>query len=464
MQHYDLVVIGTGSGNSIVDEAFADWRVAIIEEDRFGGTCLNRGCIPSKMLVLAADAARSAAEGEHLDLDTDFRDVDWRALRDRTFGRTDEVSDDGQGYREQQANVEVYLGEGRFVGPRDLEVVDRDGGTRRLSADRIVLATGGRPILPPIEGLAGVDPWTSDTVMRIDRLPRRLGIIGGGYVGCELGHVFASLGCEVTQIEAADHLLTGQDDDVARLYTRLTERRWDLRLGTEVEQVTTSAAGHRLHLSGGRAETDPVVDGVLVVTGRRPNSDRLDLEGTGIEVDDQGLIVVDEQQRATAPGIWALGDASSRQPLKHVANQDARVVRHNLLHPDDPVTSDHEHVPQAVFGDPQVAAIGLTEQQARERDLDVVAISQPFADTAWGWALNEDDAGYFCKLIGDRASGRLLGAHLIGPQSASLIEPLIEAVTSERSIVGSARSRYWIHPAPTEVVEQALLKLEEELS
>lgn len=459
MDHYDLIVVGAGSGNMVVTDDWSGRRVALIEQDRFGGTCLNRGCIPSKMLVLAADAAEHAAHSGHLDVRTRFEGVDWPALRDRVFGRTDADSDEGRRTRQDQDFVTVLVGPARFTGPRTL-TVRTDDGPVTLTGDQIVLATGSRPVLPDVPGLGEARPHTSDTIMRIATLPRRLGIIGGGDIGCELAHVFSALGVQVVQVETEPRLLAGKDRDVAELFTRLARQRWDVRVGATLQRVHRDSDAIRLELEDGTVE----VDELLVVTGRRPNSDRLDLDGTGVEVDDAGRIVVDEYQRTTAAGIWSLGDASSHEALKHAANQDARVVAHNVRHPDDLVRSDHRAVPQAVFSSPQVAAVGLTESAARDRGVDLAVVSVPYADTAYGWALNADDAGYFVKVLGDRATGRLVGAHIIGPQAPALIQPLIDLVMSEQPVAGVARRQYWIHPAPTEVVENALLRLQDQLA
>lgn len=461
--HYDLLVLGTGSGNTIVDDRFADRRVGIVERTEFGGTCLNRGCIPSKMYVVTADHACDAAQGPRFGVHTRYDGVDWPAVRDRIFSRIDPQARGGREYREGLPNVDVLAGTARFTGPREL-VVETDDGPVAVSADQVVLAVGGRPVVPDIDGLdeatrAGL-VHTSDTIMRIDALPRRLGVIGGGYVGSEFANVFASLGTEVVQADGQDLLLSTQDGEVARRFTEISGERWDLRLGAELERVERTDDGVRLHLGEqGTAE----VDLLLLAVGRRPNSDLLDLEGTGIEVDDDGRVVVDEYQRTTADGVWALGDICTRHPLKHVANHEARIVQHNLLHPEDLRAADHRFVPQAVFSVPQVAAVGLTEEQARDQGLDLAVFTQDYADVAHGWALEEDDAGHLVKLLADRATGRLVGAHLLGPQASVLVQPLIQAMSFDQPVRGLARGQYWIHPALSEVVENALLGVEAEL-
>lgn len=463
MAHYDLVIIGTGSGNTILDHRFEGWKVAVVEEGSYGGTCLTRGCIPSKMYVIPAMIAHDACDaGPLLGLHTSFDGVDWRAMRDRIFGRVDRVSRDGHDYRAQQPHVDAIDGRARFTGPRAL-VVSREGADDvELTADHVVIAVGSRPVVPGVEGLDGVGYETSDTVMRMERLPERMGVVGGGYVGSEFANVFSSLGVQVVQVDELPMLIGNHDRELAEHFTELVGRRWDLRLEAGLERVERGEAGGVvLHLGDG---TTTEVDVLLMAVGRRSNADRLGLDLAGVEVDHAGSVVVDEHQRATAEGVWALGDVSSDEPLKHVANQDARVVRHNLLHPDDLWVTDHRFVPNAVFATPQVAGVGLTEEQAREQGLHLAVGRAYYADTAHGWAMETDEKCHFVKLLADRSTGRLVGAHLIGPQASVLVQPLIQAMVHDQPVVGLARGMYWIHPALTEVVEQALLALEEDLT
>ncbi|MFY0407510.1 mycothione reductase [Solicola sp. PLA-1-18] len=461
MTHYDLVIVGAGSGNSILDERFDHLKVAMVERGPFGGTCVNRGCIPSKMYAYPAEVAESAAHGHELDLDTSMDGADWRAMRDRIIGRVDGIAKGGKEYREGLENVDVLTGTARFTGPRELAVELESGETVALTADQVVLAAGGRPVVPDVPGLHDVVHHTSDTIMRIDALPARIGVLGGGYVGSELANVFASLGSQVVQIDSAPRLLNSHDEQVSQLFTDTVSARWDVRLDASLDEVTGDADGPAtLHLSDG---TTAEVDMVLVAAGRSTNADLLDVEKGGIDLDDAGRVVVDVHQRTSAEGVFALGDLSSPEPLKHVANQDARIVQHNLLNPDDLQVSDHRFVPNAVFAHPQVAAVGLTEQQAREAGLDVAVGVQEYGDTAHGWAMRLDDSGCFVKLVGDRATGLLVGAHLVGPQASVLIQPLIQAMSFDQPVAGLARGQYWIHPALTETVESALLALEADL-
>ncbi|MGI9155117.1 MAG: mycothione reductase [Marmoricola sp.] len=453
MTHYDLAVIGTGSGNSIVNEELADRRVAILERGVFGGTCLNVGCIPTKMFVYPADVARSAAHGPDLGLDTRFEDADWPAIRDRIFARVDAMATVGKAYREGLPNVDVYTGSCRFTGPRQIDT----GTGQEITADQVVIAAGSRAVVPDIPGLDTVEHHTSDTVMRLAHFPARVGIIGGGFVAAEFAHIFSAYGAQVTQVHRGSRLLAQEDDEISARFTQIVQQQWGVRLRTTLTSVQPAQPGPGIVMHLDDASTVEV-DVLLLATGRRPNSDQLDLATTGVEVSADGRVVVDEHQRTTAEGIWALGDISSPDQLKHVANQDARVVQHNLLHPDDLVTSNHGAVPSAVFSSPQVASVGLAERAARERGIDVVAVTQAYGDVAYGWAM--EDHAHLVKLVADRSTGMLVGAHLVGPQASILIQPLIAAMSFGQPVAGLARGQYWIHPALSEVVENALLRLE----
>ncbi|KMS86584.1 mycothione reductase [Prauserella rugosa] len=463
MPHYDIVIIGTGSGNSILDQRFADRKVAIVEKGVFGGTCLNVGCIPTKMFVHPADLAATPAAAARLGVDETLDGVRWRDIRDRIFGRIDPIAAGGREYRiehDDNANVTVYEGEGRFTGHKEL-TVDLPGGQETLTADRFVLAAGGRAVVPDIAGLDQIDYHTSDTIMRIDELPRRLVILGGGFIAAEFAHVFSSFGVEVTVVARSNTLLRHEDEDVSRRYTDLAAQRIDVHLNRVAQRARRTDEGIALDVEGpGGAET---VEGdlLLVATGRRSNADVLGVEATGVTVTRSGHVEVDDHQRTNVDGIYALGDISSPHELKHVANHEARVVQHNLLHDlgveDAPVTADHRFVPHAVFGSPQIASVGITERDAAAKGIRYVTAVQDYGGIAYGWAM--EDESHFAKLLADPSTGQLLGAHIIGPQAPTLIQPLIQAMSFGLDARSMARGQYWIHPAMPELIENALLNL-----
>ena len=465
MEHFDLAIIGTGSGNSIpdpgVDARYGDMRVAICEQGTFGGTCLNVGCIPTKMFVYAAEVAESIRQSSRYGVDSTLDGVRWSDIVDRVFAeRIDPIAAGGEQYKRGLPNVRVYASHTRF-GPT------RSDGRHTLlteagdefTADQVVIAAGSRVHVPPAIDECGVKYYTSDDVMRIPELPEHLVIVGGGFVSAEFAHVFSALGVRVTIVVRGDGLLTHCDETICYPFTDIASRKWDLR--THENVIGAHHDGDRivLELDDGKTLT---ADMLLVATGRVPNGDQLDAKLAGVEVDDAGLVVVDEYQRTTARGIFALGDVSSPYQLKHVANHEMRVVRHNLLLDWDDTAAmrvtDHRFVPSAVFTDPQIAMVGMTEDEVAAAGIDYVTKVQRYGDTAYGWAM-EDTTG-IAKLIAERGTGRLLGAHVMGHQASSIIQPLIQAMSFGQTAHEVARGQYWIHPALPEVIENALLGLE----
>jgi mycothione reductase len=362
--HHDVVIIGSGSGNAVIDDSFSHLSVAIIDQRRTGGTCLNYGCIPSKMLIFAADVRDAVATAGRYQVDVQ-PDVDctrllWPALRDRVFGVTDAHSDEGRHGRERSDYVTYYAGHAEFTGPRRLRVRTEDGAEHDITADKVVLANGGRPVIPDVVADSGLPYETSDTIMRIDAPPRRLAVLGGGYIAAELAHVLSAAGSEITIVSTSEELLGApQDGDIRATFTELMAKRHDVRLGVELTELTGEPGRLVLHLDDGGTVA---ADMLLVATGRTSNADRLNVAAAGIDTHDSGRIRVDEFCRTTADGVFALGDVSTAVPLKHVANRESAVVAHNLRHPDRMRTVDLSTVPSAVFTNPQMASVGLTEE------------------------------------------------------------------------------------------------------
>ncbi|HEX4724113.1 MAG TPA: mycothione reductase [Pseudonocardiaceae bacterium] len=459
MRHFDLVIIGTGSGNSVLGPEFADRTVAVVEKGVFGGTCLNVGCIPTKMFVHTADIAGYATHGPRFGVDSELHGVRWADIRDRIFGRIDPIATGGREYRTNHPdnrNVTVYAGLARFTGPKTLDV-DVDGQVETITADRVVLAAGSRPVVPDLPGLAESGYHTSDDIMRLDAPPRRLVILGGGFIAAEFAHVFGSFGTEITMIGRSGALLRDEDDAISARFTELAQRRWDVRLDRKAVRVERIDDVVRLHLEGPRGAETVEADALLVAVGRVPNTDLLDVAATGVATSPTGYVLVDEYQRTNVDGIYALGDIDSPYQLKHVANHEARIVKYNLANPNAPKAADHRFVPHAVFSSPQIASVGLRERDAAARGIRYVTSEQEYAGIAYGWAM-EDTTG-FAKLIADPTTGQLLGAHIIGPQAPTLIQPLIQAMSFGLDARSMADGQYWIHPAMPELVENALLNL-----
>ncbi|GAB3179060.1 mycothione reductase [Nesterenkonia halophila] len=467
----ELAIIGSGSGNSLITPFWDDKHVVLAEKGLgpgavFGGTCLNVGCIPTKMFVRPAEIARGPEEAARLDVVQHTESVDWPAMRDRIFSRVDAISAGGRRYRDEELeHVDLLSEQVRLTGPRSF--VGETGA--QVEAERMVIAAGSRPVLPEVPGMDLPQVHTSDTVMRLDEHPRRVLIVGSGFVACEFAAIFSGLGSEVVQLARTERLMRTADDEISVAYTAEAARHWRLRTSTALESVVAadgddSAATARLRDADGAVE-ELDVDVVLVAVGRRPNTDLIGAAEAGLDLHDDGRLVVDAHQRVVAggepvEGVYALGDISSDHQLKHVANHQARVVAHNLEHPGDLRRSRTEAIPSAVFTHPELAQVGLTEPEA------VAAIGsehittkvQDYGDTAYGWAM-EDQVGLY-KVIADRRDGRLLGAHVMGHQASLLIQPVVQAMSGGQDAHTAARGQYWIHPALMEVAENALLGLD----
>ncbi|MGA7054126.1 MAG: mycothione reductase [Mycobacterium sp.] len=458
METYDLAIIGTGSGNTILDHRHASKRVALCEQGTFGGTCLNVGCIPTKMFVYAAEVAKTIRGAAQYGVDAHIDQVRWDDIVSRVFGRIDPIAYSGEDYRRSARNIDVYGQRTRF-GPVQADgrhLLRTDDGQEFIT-DQVVIAAGARPMIPPAILASGVNYHTSDTVMRIAELPEHLVIVGSGFVAAEFAHIFSALGVRVTIVIRGSTLLRRCDDSICKRFTRIASSKWELRTHSNVVGGTNHGSSVALELDDGRTVN---ADLLLVATGRVPNGDLLDAEQAGVDVKD-GRVMVDEYQRTTARGIFALGDVSSPYQLKHVANHEARVVQHNLDCEWDDTESmtvtDHRYVPSAVFTDPQIASVGLTQNQAVAQGFDICVKIQDYGGVAYGWAM-EDTTG-IAKLIAERGTGRLLGAHIMGYQASSIIQPLIQAMSFGLAAPEMARGQYWIHPALPEVVENALLGL-----
>lgn len=460
----DLCIIGSGSGLALVDDDIDDWRIALIDDgtgpnDAFGGTCLNAGCIPSKMLALPASLSLMPQTAARVDLNLDLVGIDFKAIQSRTFGRTDSISASGLAGLVRRPNVQVLFGSATFVDDHTIRV-----GHRQIRAEQIVIAAGSRPRLVDAPGFD--DPYlqgfvhTSESIMRVDELPQRLVILGGGSEAVEFGHIFAGMGSQVSIVCRSEPLLRAMDSAVGIRVTEHLAQRVVLRLNQTVTGLDSDDLGGVVVSTEDSygIEYTYQADAVLVCQGRIPNGDQLRIDAAGISLDETGFIPVDEHLRTSVPHIWALGDVCSPKMLKHLANAQARVVKKNLLAERDgrPLTErDERFVPEGIFTEPQVAAVGATEQELQDAGIGYVAHVQEYASVAYGWAMN--DVGHFVKLLADPMGEQLLGAHIVGPEATVLIQPLIQAMSFGQTISEVSKGQYWIHPALSEVVENALL-------
>lgn len=462
MDQFDLIVIGTGSGLEVSAAASArGWRVAIVEEGPFGGTCLNRGCIPSKMLVHVADIARTIANARQFGIEARIDRVDWPSIVARTFAEIDrDAASIRQGNR-QSDNITIFEGTARFIGHKQLIVARAE-----ITADTIVIAAGTRPYLPPVPGLAESGFHTTDTIMRIPALPKRLAVLGGGFVGAEMAHVFGSLGCEITIITRGPTMVRDEDRDVSSALTSAYARRFTLIVGSEARRVVRNNGGLKIEI-GPTGEPDADVsqtiecDGCLVAAGRIPNADRLAVETSGVEIDERGFVKTDEFMRTNVDGIWALGDVVGRYRLKHNANLEAAHVAHNILNPEQLAPVDYHAMPAAIFGSPQIGSVGMTEQAAEERGIPYAVATYAYDETAYGQSVEDHDG--FVKVLADPSSGEILGCHVIGQDASVLVQEAVNLMRARLPIDVIAQSIY-IHPALPEVMQAAFVSVAEQIA
>lgn len=445
MKAFDLVVIGTGSGLDVAVEAAGNGlSVAIVEEGPFGGTCHNRGCIPSKMLIHVADVMETIMNAGQFGIKASVESVDWTFIVKRTFEVIDEEAQQIEEANRSQPNTTVYKGAGRFVGHKTVEV-----NGELIAGETVLISAGTRPLVPNIPGLDSVPYHTSDDVMRLPTQPRRMAIVGGGYIAAEMGHFFGSLGTDVTFLVRSGAMVREEDAEVSRRFTEIYEERFNVLLNTRIAKVSKSGEAIRIETNKGH---EVECDVLLLAAGRVPNSDILDVARTGVEVDGQGYVRTDEYMETNVLGIWALGDIVGRYLLKHSANLESAYAANNMFNPDNKVPVDYHGMPHAIFASPQVAGVGLTEQAAKESGVPHVAVSYRYYDTAYGASIEDKDG--FVKVIADPETSQILGCHIIGTDASALIQEAANAMRLRLPTDAITQSIY-VHPALPEVVQRA---------
>ncbi len=438
---YDLVVVGGGTAGlvSALIAAGAGARVALIERDRTGGDCLWTGCVPSKSLIAAAGLAHRIRHADAVGLTPSEPVIDYARVMDHVHDAIRTIQPHDSPQRLRAAGVEVIPANARFNGPGRMRA---DG--RELRWRAAIIATGSSPLTPPIPGLADSEPLNTDTVWDLRELPRRLVVLGGGPIGCELGQAFARLGSHVTIVEQAKRLLVNEEPRAAELIAaRLTAEGIDVRLGSRALEVGACGDGTReLRLDGSPTPDAIVFDRILVATGRVPRTDHLGLDSVGVNVDEHGAVIVDRRLRTSARGIYAVGDVTGLLPFTHVAAHHARVATPNaLFHARGEISHT---LPWVTFTDPEVARVGLTEAQARQRWGDQTIVTESDYETL-DRAITAGKAYGFAKLVADPRR-RLVGATVAAPAGGEAIAELTAWVARCEKIDAVSRT---VHAYPT---------------
>ncbi len=455
MKNYDVIVIGSGCGALISDEASSKGlKVAMIDKGPLiGGTCLNWGCIPSKMLIYAADRIVEIEEAKKLGIEAEVKNVDFHSIMERMRQSRQESQVYIREGLKQSKNLDFYEGEGYFAGDYLLEV-----NGEKLKGERIFIASGSRPFIPPIKGSENVDYLTNESVLELKESPDSLIIIGGGYIAVEFGHFFAAMGTEVTILEMADRLVFSEELEISDLLKSELSKRMGVFTNALAEEVKESEHGVVVVTkdtnTGKRREF--VAQRIMMAVGRRPNSDILKVENTGVETDQKGFIKVNEYLETNRKGIFAIGDVNGQQMFRHMANREAEIVTQNAFYGTKNKV-DYSAVPHAVYSHPQIASVGLTEAKARE-DYDILIGRTKYFDIAKGEAMIEKQG--FAKAIVEKDNNRILGFHIIGPYAPELIQEVVNAMTSGGGMEELGQGIH-IHPALSELVQYTLNSLEE---
>jgi glutathione reductase (NADPH) len=417
---YNLFAIGAGSGGLAAAKraAACGLRVAIAERDALGGTCVNRGCVPKKLLVYAADIARQDALATGYGWSECQRQLNWSQLLAAIHQHIEKLN---QSYQRtlQQAGIELFQSEARFLDPHTLQV-----GDRKVTADKIVIAVGGHPIKPNIPGKELA--VTSREMFHLKTQPKQLAIIGGGYIGVEFSSIMQAMGCEVTLMELEEQILPGFDRDIrTAVQEGLSERGIRLLTETTAKEIVSSDEGLQLHLTGKSQET-LTADTVLIATSRAPNTQNLGLEEAGVEVCQNGAVRVDEYSRTTQETIFAIGDCTDRIQLTPVAIAQGKAVVETAFG-DSPQSVDYSCVPSAVFVRPEAATVGMTESEARDKYGESVHCYRTSFKPLL-YSLTQREERVTMKLVVEGEQERVIGAHMVGEHAADIIQSLAVAI------------------------------------
>jgi len=448
-QHFDVVVLGGGSGLSAAHYAELDGkRIALIDErpDALGGTCVNRGCIPTKGLIQAAERYRSLQELEAFGIEVPLGQVkvDLKRVFETVRKRRAEGASGAKGWVD--GSFTPFYGKARFVGPKQVEVATADGPAL-VTGDTIFITTGARPFVPPIPGIKDTPHWTNEDIFELDDVPKSLLVLGGGYIGAEFAHFFSAFGTDVTIVEMFESLMP-EDHDVKALYQQEASRR--MRLLEHTKAVEAFSEGGRpglvVETPDGKQER-LVADALLVAVGRSPNTDGLGLEVAGIDVNERGWIRVDDHLRTTAKDVYAYGDVIGQGMFKHTSSYEGRLAYENSQGAKR--VMDYQANPHAVFVEPQIAGVGLTEQEAIDQGLAHKVVKKHYKQVMKGQIIGGPEG--LAKLIVEEHTDRILGFHMAGPGAADLIHEVVLAMANGLT-AQAVRDTIHIHPTMPELI------------
>lgn len=454
MKEFDVLVVGSGSGMTIAEAALnRGMTVAFVEMGPLGGTCLNRGCIPSKMVIYPADVINVIREAEKLGVRARIEEIDFAHIMERSARLVEEDTSHMEAGVRHAHGLTMYRDVGEFVSDYTMEV-----GGETIKAENVFIVSGARPFIPPIKGLEEVGYLTSKNVWDIREKPESMLIVGGGFVAVEFAHFFSSVGSEVTLLSRSPRLIKFAEPEVSELLGRAMGRRMDIHYDVEAVEARKSGGLKEIVTVNKVTDERKLFRGeeIMIAAGRRSNADLLKPEKTGVELDSRGFVVVNEYLETRKPRIWGFGDAIGKHMFKHVANYEAKIAWINFAH-DHKEAVDYSAVPYAVFTHPQVASVGMTEQKALDNGHEILIGTYNYRDTAKGAAMGVEEG--FVKVVVEDRSYRILGGHIIGPYAPILIQEVVNAMNTRDGTVDSIHRAMYIHPAVPEVVQRAFYNL-----
>jgi mycothione reductase len=455
MDRFDIIVIGAGAGTHIVHKAVeSGMRAALIEQDQPGGTCLNYGCIPSKMLIYPADVIRTIQEAGAVGVHARIDKIDLQAIMNRMRSYVVSGRERLRHSIESEKMVTWYKDPAQFIDQYTLK-----SGDKILTAPKIVIASGARALIPPVPGLKEAGYLDNVSVLNITEVPKSLIIIGAGYIGCEYGHFFSAFGTEVTILGRSLQVLNDEDPEVCRIVEQVLSR--DLSLFKGFEAVRVEMKSGKKTVSARNLLDNKIsefqADEIFVAAGRRANSDILRPEKTGISMDKRGWIIVDEHLQTTKQGIWAFGDCIGKHMFRHTANYESGIVWNNIIE-EKKLKVDFHAVPHAVYTHPQVAGVGLKEAEAVAFGYKVLIGRARYSEVAKGYAMADEDG--FVKAVIEEETGKILGCSCVGTAAPELIQQVVCLMNADnQDLLPLVRSQV-IHPTISEVLVKAFRNLE----
>jgi len=454
MVKYDAILIGSGQAANPLAKKLADagWKTALIEKKFIGGTCINVGCTPTKTLVASGRIAYLVKRSADFGIHTTGYSINIEEVINRKQTHVLQSRESSKRSLLETKNLDVHLGTAKFTGPKEISLTRADGGSETMTAGKIFLNTGTRPFIPSIPGLADVPFLTSDTILDLLEIPSHLAIIGGSYIALEFGQLYRRLGSEVTIIENNSRFLHGEDEDIAAEIKKILEEDGiRIHTGTKTESVSKDAQGIRLQLSSGPL----VASHVLVATGRTPDTASLEMSTAGINVDPHGFIIVDDKLQTTAPDVYALGDVNGGPQFTHISYNDHLIVYKNLVENANCSTKGRPPV-YCLFTDPELGRIGLTEQEARAKGMNIKVATLPASHIARAW--ENDETRGLLKAVVNAADNTILGAAMLSVNGGELMS-LLQMAMMGGIKVDKLRDSVFAHPTFAESLNNLFARL-----